>query len=45
VFGKVRRKKDLEFTFSFAFSLIKITQSKSRQGLTKQDVFFNITYD
>jgi len=38
VFGKVRRKKDLESTFSFAFSLIKITQSKSNYLLYKNEM-------
>jgi photosystem II PsbK protein len=38
VFGKVRRKKDLEYTFSFAFSLIKITQSKSNYLLYKNEM-------
>jgi photosystem II PsbK protein len=36
VFGKVRRKKDLESTF--AFSLIKITQSKSNYLLYKNEM-------
>ena len=35
VFGKVRRKKDFESTFSFPFSLRKITQSKSNYLLYK----------
>jgi photosystem II PsbK protein len=38
VFGKVRRKKDLESTFSFAFSLRKITQSKSNYLLYKNEM-------
>jgi hypothetical protein len=38
VFVKVRRKKDLESTFSFALSLIKITQSKSKYLLYKNEM-------
>lgn len=38
VFGKVRRKKNLESTFSFPFSLRKITQSKSNYLLYKNEM-------
>jgi len=38
LFGKVRRKKDFESTFSFPFSLRKITQSKSNYLLYKNEM-------
>lgn len=38
VFWKIRRKKDFESTFSFAFSLRKITQSKFNYLLYKNEM-------